>query len=266
MLDNELRTLNQRVQRLDRLVCNVRDRLCEDDRNLLDVELAALQNSRLGHTSDDAETPGSSQHEDSKSQRYLGEASDIRFYNTVKQSLYPQSGDVFDQEDSGVTHDYSYEQETPSACPRNHDLSTIMPTRAIADKYIGIYFTTIHIAYPFVPLPAFEEAHNEWWKSQTHPGLSDTWTSLFCKSADTKQSTRSARLISPVSIYAIGACYESFSGSESDSYPHTAPRHQELFEHAQATLNRHEPPRHLDYICALLAQCFYLLATSQTDR
>ena len=66
-----------------------------------------------------------------------------------------------------------------------------------------------------------------------------------------------------MTVYAIGACYESFSGSVTDTTP---PKHQVLFEQAQAVLSRHETPRHIEYVCTLLTQCFYLLATSQTDR
>ena len=68
-----------------------------------------------------------------------------------------------------------------------------------------------------------------------------------------------------VTVYAIGACYENFSGSASAASFQPIPLHQQLFEQAQATLHRPEPPRHLDYVCTLLVGCFYLLATSQTD-
>ena len=156
--------------------------------------ISLIWSSRLCRTqdlgkdlNDNTETPDNSQHEDTGSQRYLGEASDIRFYNAVKQSLFPQPGNETDQPNNLTSRDCSYEQDKSSTRPRKCNLSMIIPSRATAEKYIHVYFTTIHIAYPFVPRVAFDEAHNEWWQSEPYQKLSDTWTSLLCKFVESEE-------------------------------------------------------------------------------
>lgn len=78
-----------------------------------------------------------------KSQRYLGEVSDVRFFNFITQRVL-QDGD---NPTDGL---YSYEQEDMAIPIPIKDVTIDIPSLQLADTYIEIYFSTIHIAYPFV--------------------------------------------------------------------------------------------------------------------
>lgn len=78
---------------------------------------------------------------------YLGEVSDIRFVNVVKKFLQTQDGTAMMQKDFE-----SYDQGENLTSSNNVSYPTILlPTFEDAKQYLDAYFTTIHIAYPFVP-------------------------------------------------------------------------------------------------------------------
>lgn len=53
--------------------------------------------------------------------------------------------------------------------------------RAAADKYISIYFSTIHIAYPYIDRKRFEEDYEKYWNVEQRSNLSSTSIALLCK-------------------------------------------------------------------------------------
>jgi hypothetical protein len=71
-----------------------------------------------------------------------------------------------------------------------------------------------------------------------------------------------------VTILAIGSCYERIAASDDGtaSNPQSSGRDVRYFDHAVAISQKHTSKRTVDHVCALLAQCFYLLATCQTDQ
>lgn len=71
-----------------------------------------------------------------------------------------------------------------------------------------------------------------------------------------------------MTIFAIGACYEGITEPEDKDIdnPGRSHQHQRYFEHATAIAQKYTSKHTVDFVCALLAQCFYLLATCQTDR
>jgi hypothetical protein len=71
-----------------------------------------------------------------------------------------------------------------------------------------------------------------------------------------------------VTIFAIGACYQTISESEdkNDSRSRISDQHQRYFDRAVAIAQKHTSKHSVEHVCSLLAQCFYLLATCQTDR
>ena len=216
----------------------------------MDEELAAARTMSKSESVDGGASSPPSQQDEATGERFLGEASDIVFYNAVKQSLHvrsPASNSNF-QESPGIA-EASYEQHKPAQRPK-YELSSIIPSRATADRYLDIYFSTIHIAYPFLSQKLVEEAHNEWWQkgSQSVFSQADIWLSLT------------------LTIYAVGSCYECFSGADIDTLAREDRLHHRLFDQASAMLNRKEPRRHVDFVATTLVRCFYLLATSQTDR
>lgn len=138
-------------------------------------------------------------------QRYLGDASDITFWHAMRKEL-AQSLPDGPVAAAGVD---SYEQDdampiTPGASvPDSHSRATavtfssaaegfpvpvaLLPSRLTADKLLDIYFSTIHVAYPFVCEPLFRRKYEEFWKGDSIQGI-DTdesgglWVSLLCKS------------------------------------------------------------------------------------
>jgi hypothetical protein len=71
-----------------------------------------------------------------------------------------------------------------------------------------------------------------------------------------------------VTVFAIGSCYERIaeSGAAQSTQAQTPDQHQRYFDHA-VTIARNYASKHtVDHVSTLLAQCFYLLATCQTDR
>ncbi len=109
--------------------------------------------------------------------RYLGESSDVRFFHTARQFLRnePANGDQ-DQLPS-------YDEEKPNALePRKGPMPSHLPLRENADKYLEIYFSSVHIAYPFLCQETFRARYEKFWSD----GVDDTadllWLSLMCES------------------------------------------------------------------------------------
>ncbi|KIV88575.1 hypothetical protein, variant [Exophiala mesophila] len=243
----------------DDLIIHLRDKLSPDDRKLVDLRLATIQRPHHGagqadNTIEDP-TPSSpvqsstSQRYSRHVERYLGEASDIRFYHILQSAFGPPPG--ADVNESGVSEPpvNSYEQEKIWPAPADKKLDSL-PSRQTADSLVDIYFSTIHKAYPFLSEPDFMAFYGRFWQSESldeirGPGLS----TIF-------------------SIFAIGSCYkrvaESENGHASDSW---SSRQDVLyFELALAIMQNQAQTRTVDHVCALLIQCFYLLATCQTDK
>lgn len=80
-------------------------------------------------------------------ERYLGEVSDVQFFNLVKRMLQIQGGSYPEQNVD------SYEQDGNTETPGDAITSTPMeiPSPANAKELMDVYFSTIHIAYPFIP-------------------------------------------------------------------------------------------------------------------
>ncbi|TPX15962.1 uncharacterized protein E0L32_000296 [Thyridium curvatum] len=174
----------------------------------------------------------------SNSQRYLGEVSDVRFFNLVKTVLQKN---LPERVDDGID---SYEQDDPvSDGPTPNDME--LPSPELADLYLEIYFSTIHIAYPFIPRRAFTES----WVKFRDSGASediDNYCLVLTKGADM--------------LFAIGAYYRSFPDNQSKG------DHERYFFSALTLSNRECTERSANFVIFLLTQCFYLLAVCRTDR
>ncbi|KAM5349222.1 hypothetical protein ACJ41O_005729 [Fusarium nematophilum] len=116
----------------------------------------ALDGITVGTSLDSPPSPNNNQpvrEEHPRNQhRYLGEVSDVYFFNLVKRFL--QTRDL-----STVEPDFdSYEQEGEvwTASVRSNGPTAVQ----IADKarqLVEVYFSTIHVAYPFIPQSIFME-------------------------------------------------------------------------------------------------------------
>ncbi|KAF4960889.1 hypothetical protein FSARC_10320 [Fusarium sarcochroum] len=113
--------------------------------------VAAITNTRaadIGSIPDQDQvrqlTPSQNQH------RYLGEVSDVHFFNLVKGFL--QTQDL-----SNLEQDFdSYEQDGEvSATHTGSNGPTALPGPVETKELVKVYFSTIHIAYPFIPQSTF---------------------------------------------------------------------------------------------------------------
>ena len=83
-----------------------------------------------------------------RSERYLGEVSDVQFFNLVKRILQTQSGSSCPEPEVD-----SYEQDdditsgNAAAACRTVQLPGPDSLKSLTD----VYFSTIHLAYPFIP-------------------------------------------------------------------------------------------------------------------
>jgi len=55
----------------------------------------------------------------------------------------------------------------------------VLPNKGIADMYLEIYFSTIHIAYPFVNKHQFSQNYNEFWELESTENMPASWLSLL---------------------------------------------------------------------------------------
>lgn len=94
------------------------------------------------------ETP--SMHGDDRGhERYLGEVSDIQFFNLVKRTLQSPSVSVDEREVD------SYEQDERMLVAAASQRLVKLPSQEQIERWTGVYFTTIHLAYPFIPQVEF---------------------------------------------------------------------------------------------------------------
>jgi hypothetical protein len=196
-----------------------------------------------------------------QSQRYLGEVSDVRFFNLVKRVLQTKGG--FSDE---VDHEFdSYEQDGDvSLSPLETHPGLNLPPREQMDQYINIYFSTIHLAYPFLPETLFRREYER--IRATSDALADldkTWLALLCKLS--RSLALANRLtVSIDAICAIGAYYTSFPGSGSAT--EKTPVHETYFLWASSLAPSPGSEPSLNKLSLILTQCFYRLAVCKTDR
>lgn len=87
---------------------------------------------------------------------YLGEVSDICFVNLVKRFLQPPQGGA-----SITQADFESYDQGESAVYSGAVASSVPPLPAFEDveQLINAYFSTIHVAYPFIPETRFKESY-----------------------------------------------------------------------------------------------------------
>lgn len=112
---------------------------------------------------------------------YLGEVSDVRFFNLVKRVLQPQ-----DETESFEKTFESYDQGDNIISKDMVSRKTIeMAVLGDTDEYIEAYFSTIHLAYPFIPKTLFMEDYAKT-QVQLTPRTSaqDSRLALICQFQD----------------------------------------------------------------------------------
>ena len=122
-------------------------------------------------------TPISSGRRSAAIQRYLGEASELRFYHSVKRVL---RDDQISEAAPGNNIDGYDQEDNYMAGPEGGKIAPNPPPRQLADTYIDIYFSTIHIAYPFVCRPVFMANYEKFWRGDIESGKDLSWIPLLC--------------------------------------------------------------------------------------
>ncbi|KAL2681317.1 hypothetical protein Neosp_008928 [[Neocosmospora] mangrovei] len=136
---------------------------------------------------------GPSTQPDPNQHRYLGEVSDVHFFNLVKRFL---------QTSPAVEQDFdSYEQEGEVSVGKSRP--TALPEPDEARRLCEVYFETIHLAYPFIPKSVFME----------------TWGGFQGPLGETHHNSTDLAIL--YVICAIGSYYNSFPGrGSSTSHEH----------------------------------------------
>lgn len=197
--------------------------------------VALLTDPRVTTIASPSDQDQSSQSPSSQNQhRYLGEVSDVHFFNLVKgflrtnDSSNPEQG--FD----------SYEQDGEVSTTNNESIAhTLLPAPVETRELVELYFSTIHIAYPFIPQSPFMA------NLAREGGIPNNATDLAILYA----------------ICAIGSYYTSFPGRDTVSQT----RHECYFQRAMALTAATSGHHSIQQVTLLLVQCFYLLAVSKTD-
>lgn len=185
-------------------------------------------------SSRDASAPPGIGH--TQSSRYLGQASDIHFLNLARQT--------FRTPEPGLAEEVveSYDQEDKTFLPR--PLSSWVLDAAgwkAGEQYLSSYFSTIHVAYPFLPRSFFMQKYKNLQSKDDQ--LTTAWLALF------------------YGVLAIGAFYDQGAPPVSSK-----DLHANYFQRSILLTDLNKLEASTVQVSALLVQCFYLLATSKTDR
>lgn len=255
---NNTSNLKIAIQAYDKLVQDTRVNLPENDRAAIDLTLSYIKSHLL--PKDVFETialPSAPSAEPQQpfpsneiiiervktSQRYLGEASDIKFLHELRQVLGDDETKCdeanMDEQDQENMETYEQEESHRAVITRK---SLKLPPKALADTYLTIYFTTIHIAYPFVNEILFRRRYDKLYETQSSEELDLPWLVLL------------------FTLFGIGAYYTSFAQPTPNNLPFDY--YQQALEYESKTIQI----RSIDNINATIARCFFLLATCQTGK
>lgn len=115
----------------------------------------------------------------SQAERYLGKVSDVCFFNLVKRVLQAQPGSL----DSDQRVD-SYEQVDDIASPSINVMPgrvVELPSREVAKAFADVYFSTVYLAFPFIPQSLFMRSLDQALDSSDDCSLDNTRLALICK-------------------------------------------------------------------------------------
>ncbi|VTT74379.1 unnamed protein product [Fusarium fujikuroi] len=197
--------------------------------------IALLTDPRAATIASPSDQDPSSQSPFSQNQhRYLGEVSDVHFFNLVKGFL--QTKDSSNPEQGFDSYEQDGEVSTTNNKSNGH---TLPPAPVDTRELVEVYFSTIHIAYPFIPQSPFMA------NLAREGGIPNNATDLAILYV----------------ICAIGSYYTSFPGRDAVSQT----RHECYFQRAMALTAATSGHHSIQQVTLLLVQCFYLLTVSKTD-
>ncbi|MCJ1333100.1 hypothetical protein MMC10_009794 [Thelotrema lepadinum] len=105
---------------------------------------------------------------------YHGEASDVQFYNLVKQVFQePKLSDPSPRSIDNYDQDEVDSQEADSGVPIQ------LPSNELVEEYLELYFATIHIAYPFIPQQTFLQTYKALRNGSANERVDASWLATF---------------------------------------------------------------------------------------
>ncbi len=185
--------------------------------------------------------------------RYLGAVSDVHFVHMVRRKILEHSSS--DRVDDAME---TYDQEELIPEPSVKDTILNLPSPETAEKYLNVYFATIHIAYPFIPKSTFLQTYQKLRRATGTEEIGLSWLALLCELFSMPLFMADLSDI----ILAIGSYYTSFPNAVVDD----GSTHVEYFQRALALISPGIFERSVTHISFLLAQCFYLLTTCKVDQ
>lgn len=185
-------SVNDLLDAYDKVLREVRDKLSESDKVGIDAKLMFIKTrvptvlSQLRLTEADQTPPNETRHVRLArpllhSGRYLGEVSDVRFFNLVRRVVLANGAPDGHGHGNDEGMD-SYEQDDPIPQRLLSEVSLELPSPEIAEEYIDIYFTTIHIAYPYIPKSTFIRVYRKLRESNVYEDMDISWLALICES------------------------------------------------------------------------------------
>ena len=151
----------------------------------------------------------------------------------------------------------SYNLDDMDSARRSHLLMPYrLPSKEAARSMVKIYFSTVHVAYPFLSQEMFERLFSHLWDESGIHSLTDSWKATFC----------TFRVISLMidMVFAWGAAYVSMSGESEGS----TDDHFRYYDQARLYLGDVIDifPPEMDTISCLLLVSLYLLMTHKPYR
>ncbi|KAH9204049.1 fungal-specific transcription factor domain-containing protein, partial [Leptodontidium sp. 2 PMI_412] len=171
LLDLIISNLSTSKERED--ACAVLARMKAADRAFSDLEADVPTTQQpTSATRSDTSSPRQSLFQ---AERFLGEVSDVRFFNLVKQAIQTQVGSANLNQDVD-----SYEQDGDIASPNVRPSGAVkLPSPEKTAAFTDVYFSTVHLAFPFIPRNLFMRSLDQARSSSDDATLDNTRLALI---------------------------------------------------------------------------------------
>jgi hypothetical protein len=181
LTSNDKQSYDHIVDLYETLIQSIRPKLHSNDHAALDVMLTNIHKQLPNDITDQLHSPRlqlPGVTEDAKSPIYVGEASDIYFFKTVRDFMKGRDSAAGDQDSE------RYDQtEFPAHQPTAFGTPLVFPPQEEAAHYLEIYFSTIHVAYPFLSESAVLVNFERIWAGKFEEKTDQPWLALLSKRA-----------------------------------------------------------------------------------
>ncbi|KAF4943528.1 hypothetical protein FSARC_14900, partial [Fusarium sarcochroum] len=232
-----LASLQYIYEKHERLILSSTSNLNEDLNDEIKNSLASIKASMCPQRSTLNTADACSTFQRPHNQKYLGEISDMNFLNLVKHVTRSDGESPDSYQD---TDDYDTEQAA-LYCNLPDYLMEI-PRWNEARENLNTYFSVVHCAYPFVHRITLEKKLQMFLEEGAATNITASWLSLL------------------YALLAIGSYQNYISGRNPSS------SHQRLIERSLALSEYNALEMSPIQVSALLAQCLYLVSTSQVEK